>query len=250
MDYITAISLLIILALVPWSLYFIYYSKLKTKHIEMFIVGAVGWLVALLLRLPILTLVNQTGNLWLIIFISPLLAGVFEESVRFLLIRKTIKPESLVGFVLSFGIGWGIGEILVLHTLSLVNLMIIIAFNISVPGMPPLPSPDQLFYLGLLGCYERWIAVAAHVAFTLIIIRAVPRRYTYLLAAVFGHFLLDFGVVIVLYLVKNVVLVEVAATILTAGLYLFLVYLRLPLRDIFTRPTDVPLTSEEMSPDF
>jgi len=242
MDYITAISLLIILALLPWSLYFIYYSKLKTKHIEMFIVGAVGWLGALLFRLPILTWVNQTGNLWLIITVSPLLAGIFEEGVRFLLVRKTIKPENLVGAVLSFGIGWGTGEILVLHTLTLVNLMIIIAFNISVPGMSPLPPPDQLFYVGLIGCYERWIAVAAHVAFTLIIIKAVPKRYLYLATAILGHFILDFGVVLVLYLIKDAILVEVTATALAVGLYLLLAYLKLPLKEIFTKPTEESLT--------
>ena len=244
MDYLTALLLLIILALLPWSIYFIYYSRLKTNYIEMFIVGAVGWFVALLLRLPLVTWVNQTGNLLLIVIISPLLAGIFEETIRFLLVRKTIKPEALAGLVLSFGIGWGIGEILLLHTLTLINLMIVIALNINVPGMATLPPPDQLFYTGLLGCYERWIAVSAHVAFTFIVFKAIPKKYTYLTIAILGHFFLDFGTVVTLYLFKNVVLVELIATAVTVFLYLILLYLKLPLKDIFTTPTTIQLNSE------
>ena len=55
------------------------------------LLGAAGWTVALFLRLPLLQVINSLPptslNLVIISFSASALAGIFEEGLRFLIIR-------------------------------------------------------------------------------------------------------------------------------------------------------------------
>lgn len=201
MDYTTAIILIILLALVFWLAYFGYISKLKFSYIVGFIIGGVGWTIALFLRLPILTYIQNLVYVEhilppiVILIVGPAFAGIFEESFRYLFAKKWNFINKTNGEVIGFGIGWGVFEILLIHTLTWINIMMLIMLGIDIPGLTPLPTPDALFWMGIIGSYERNMAVAFHISLTIIIAKALVDR-KYLIIAIILHALGDFLVVL------------------------------------------------------
>ena len=219
MDYFTGFIILILLGFLPWLLYFIYYSELKDTYLKYFIIGGVGWLVALFLRLPLL----QISMLFLYNAIlrgalAAILAGIFEEGFRYIFLLKSKIASEKIGSVVSFGIGWGIFEVWVVHSLALVSYILLISTGYHPSNIP---SPDSLLVTGMAGVVERWVAVAAHVLFTLIVIKSlVTKNYIFLGVAVFFHALLDFVAVISLTFIGNLWLIEFTFFLLVLAYYI------------------------------
>ncbi|MHA1469875.1 MAG: YhfC family glutamic-type intramembrane protease [Candidatus Asgardarchaeia archaeon] len=221
MDYVPVIITLIVLAFLPWLLFFVYYSKLKGEHLKLFVIAGAGWLVALILRLPILYGTSFILDLLMYYVMSAILAGVFEESFRYILAKKLTLDERTNGEILSFGIGWGIFEVWVLHTSNLTTLLILILMNISIPGMPVIPPPEQLFISGMAGVVERWIAVSFHVIATLVITKALLNK-NYLWIAIILHSVLDLIAVLSSFIELNIWLIELNLLITVMLIYILI----------------------------
>jgi hypothetical protein len=135
-----------------------------------FAIGAIGWTVALFARLPILDVINNLGSITLIFTIASLLAGIFEEGTRYILIHgikyatKRFKTfEINWKHVLAFGLGWGFIEALLLYAVNIISAVYVQEYNIS-------------FFDVLPGAVERNSAVIFHVAVTFIAYKAVISR--------------------------------------------------------------------------
>ncbi|MHA1616799.1 MAG: YhfC family glutamic-type intramembrane protease [Candidatus Njordarchaeales archaeon] len=247
MEYFIAIFSLIVLALLPWLLYFIWYSRLKAKYVKFFLIGGIGWLLALLARTPILMALQLMPNQLVQGVIASLLAGIFEECFRFFFIQKFLGGEFSSGNGISFGVGWGVFEIILMHTLNLIVLLVIISLNISIPGQE-IPPPDELFIGGLVGVYERIVVTTLHVGLTLVIIHAIKNRL-WLYFAITYHFLVDFVAVTMAITLEttlaNLWLIEGVITLLVIILYVIILkVLRVRLSRAFMD------TSEELLPIF
>jgi len=219
-DYVTAITLIILLAIIFWLGYFVYISKLRFSFILGFIIGGVGWTIAYFLRMPILLYVQQFPSLIVVITIAASLAGIFEESFRYFFAKKWDFLSKRNGEIISFGIGWGMFEVFLIHTLSWVNIMLAIMLGIPIPGLTPLPTPDALFWTGLIGSYERNLAVAFHVGVTLIIAKALTDR-KFLGVAIVAHALLDF-ITVYFAIIFGVYVAEAILFVLVVALYAFI----------------------------
>jgi len=169
---------LILLGLLPCLAVFAWLGR----RVFAFMLGFAGWVAALLARLPLLQV-----PLWLYgegVAVAPLylvyaslLAGVFEEGVRFLAVWKVDFVRSDWRSLLSFGLGWGLVEALLLYALS--AWVAVYVFRVGV-GFEEL----------LAGAVERNLAVLIHVSLSFVVFRALARRM-WLLVAVAVHALVD-----------------------------------------------------------
>ncbi|MCD6515657.1 MAG: YhfC family intramembrane metalloprotease [Candidatus Odinarchaeota archaeon] len=219
MDYVPVIITLIVFAFLPWLLFFIYYSKLKGEHPKLFVIAGAGWLVALVLRFPILYGASFILDLLMYYVMSAILAGVFEEGFRYILAKKLTLDERTNGEILSFGIGWGVFEVWIVHTLSLATLLMLILMNISFPGMTRIPPPEQLFISGMASVIERWIAVSFHIIATLVITKALLNK-NYLWIAIILHSVLDLIAVLSGFIGLNIWLIELNLLVTVVLIYI------------------------------
>lgn len=236
MDYLTVILILIFVALIPWLIYFVYYSKLEGDLVKIFVIGGVGWVIAFFARLPILSVSSFYIEPIYYAVLASILAGVFEEACRFIFIKKYAYENATNGKICGFGVGWGLFEVVMIHTLSMTALLMVIMMGIEIPDVE-IPPPDTLLIQGLAGSYERLIVVPLHIGLTLLVFKAMENK-TYLFFAIFYHALVNLSAVLSYTLLSfNMWLVEALITILVIILYV-LIYLKLgiDLKDFFSNP--------------
>ena len=129
----------------------------------------------------------------LLIAIPSLTAGIFEEVARYLGLRYLIKDDSF-----EKGIMYGAGH-------GGIESILLVGLNVLSVGVTLLKSPEALppsqldsllatlFYLPLVGVYERIMAMAVQIGFSVIVLVSIRRKdVKYLLVAIGLHALLDF----------------------------------------------------------
>ncbi len=237
MTYGVIITILICLALLPWTLYFITYSKLKLVHIKAFLIGGMGWIIALILRTPILISASIVFSKVFQVVIASLLAGVFEEGLRFYFINKFMREDFSAGRIISMGIGWGLFEAILTYVISMISVLVIILYQIEVPDFE-IPSQKELLMGGLIGAYERNVAIAIHVGFTIIVTASLMNR-KWLGFAIIYHSLIDFIAaylgLILPHTYQNLWIIEGIVTGLTILLYMIIaLILKVRLAKAFT----------------
>jgi uncharacterized membrane protein YhfC len=124
------------------------------------------------------------------------------------------------GEIVSFGIGWGVLEILILHTRRWISYL----FHLPVLDLSQ-PAPIEFFITGLAGSFERNLAVALQIGLTIIIIKALQDR-RFLITAIVLHVLIDLIVGLsapfLLVTIQGFWVLELMVTALSIGLYLSL----------------------------
>ncbi|MHA1304103.1 MAG: hypothetical protein ACTSPI_10425 [Candidatus Heimdallarchaeaceae archaeon] len=208
LQFIISLSTLIVIITV---LYFIIVRKTERKgtFFWIFFIGAIAWVVALFLRLIPLQLlqtlmlvflgVNITNSEELLAYAThplviiwgPILAGLFEEFVRYFCSSqlKDVRKDSFKGpFIL--GLGWTTGEILFLYLSS--------AIKISVD--PTLQWLIDSWSIVFAGFFERLVASAFHIFMSFLVFYAIFekewRKKIGLWVAIFLHFVLDSIIII------------------------------------------------------
>ena len=157
-------------------------SENKQDIFWIFIIGAAGWIIALLLRIMPLNLINSSLNDgFLQGLIGASFAGIFEEILRFVLILlfKPIQKDRKRG-PLTLGLGWTSVEIGYLF------------FFAVLPGVSNEILPWTVASLFLV---ERLIVSFFHIAMSFIVFAAVYEKWPWkfgLYLAIILHFALDF----------------------------------------------------------
>lgn len=176
----------VLIATAPTLLLFVYLARAKRSMWIAFVVGAVGWTVAGFLRSPILTGIALTYGEAVVLTIpfialSAAFAGLFEEGIKYVLMRRVERTRIDWTHVLSLGLGWGFSEAVQLYALTVLAI-------VYVQGTP-------LTLLELLpGALERNMAVLMHVAYSFVVFRGLS-DVRYLGLAMALHGLVDFVVV-------------------------------------------------------
>ncbi len=197
--------------------------KIKTKEsIIPVIIGAVTWFVfAIILKLapayfllygdnPVAKTIS--GNVWYTMILAGVLAGVFEETGRFLAFKFVLKNNTGRRTSLSYGIGHGGFESVYVGFQMIITAVMGILINGGMadqifgnadPAMleTALGQIDKQANLTigecLLGVFERIPAIAGHISFSVLVFAAVrERRFRYLYpTAIVLHALMDFSTV-------------------------------------------------------
>jgi uncharacterized membrane protein YhfC len=154
------IWLAVLVALVPSLILFIFIAKKRKLMWLAFILGSFGWIVSFYARLPVLLILPRiVGSGILFFVITALLAGVFEEGLKFGFVKKIKFLSVYWKHVFSFGLGWGIVEAIIVITTGVLAALYIQMYGIS----------SNL----LVSAIERNFAILFHVAMAFIIYNAV-----------------------------------------------------------------------------
>ena len=154
----------------------------KQKHIWIpFLVGMLAFFLSqIVLRIPILSWMQNQMNVQFFMMRNPVIsillialsAGIFEEVARFLALQALRKHHLSIYDALAFGLGHGGIEAMVL--------------------VAPTLWMQKDIAVVCLGCMERFLAISAHVAFTLIVWYGVKeKKLLYLPLAILLHMGLD-----------------------------------------------------------
>ncbi|GGJ57444.1 putative membrane protein YhfC [Anoxybacillus voinovskiensis] len=194
-------------------------------------------IVHILVMDPSGTSLKGTDNVWAFVAYGALAAGVFEEIGRYIGFRFMLKNHRTFGDGLSFGIGHGGMEAVLIGGLSAVNMMVMShlvqtgQFEQVASSLPAtqvemlktmLNQPDWVYVLGSI---ERMFAIAIHMALSLLVLYGVRKgQFRYVVYAIFIHALID--VVPALYQVKIISNVWTVETLLAFIAIASLVFIR------------------------
>lgn len=183
-------AILVLVALLPGLLVLTYVVKSKDVKLLLLLLGGGGWLIALLIRAPLLYVLSNTLEKTTYIVVASYSAGLFEESLRYVVLKTPLSRGSVEDAV-ALGLSWGLTEALFIYVLPIT-----------------IYSPVGYSLLELLpGALERNIALLGHVVFSLIVLKALSNTI-YLLVSMLAHGSLNVVGVVALDLTTNVWLTE------------------------------------------
>lgn len=167
------------------------------------ILGGGGWLIALLLRAPLLYLLLNNVEESTYLIIASYAAGIFEESIRYVILRSPVVRNPRVGDAIVLGLGWGVTEALFIYVIP---ILIYLYNNYNILELLP-------------GAIERNIAVVAHLIFSVLVMVSVS-NVKYLLIAIITHGTLNIAGITILKITGNAWVTEASLAIIVAVLAL------------------------------
>jgi len=177
------------IALVPGAVALFTAADLSVRRWIAAAAGGGGWLLAYALRIPVIiaasTALAPQQRMWLLV----LLSGVFEEGVRYAVMRILSRGDSYrVRDAVSLGLGWGVTEALLIYVAAL-----------------PIAAMRGLGYHQLLpGALERNSAIAFHALVSIVVAYAAARRsIPVLVGAMAMHSGLNAAAVLLLAYLRN-----------------------------------------------
>ncbi|MCP8314758.1 MAG: YhfC family intramembrane metalloprotease, partial [archaeon] len=117
---------------------------------------------------------------------ASLLAGLFEEGIRYICIKKASFTREDHRHVLSFGLGWGFLEAVLMYALSVLVVLVLM--------------PELTFMEFLPGAIERNTAVLLHSAMSFLVLCALSMK-RFLILAIGLHAIVDMIAVSIYYYV-------------------------------------------------
>ncbi len=179
---------------------FLLLRKKTDRMLKPFLLGMAAFVISqMLIRIPLLQYVLPNFQWFLILQTQPytygiflgLTAGVFEETARLLFLQKFLKGSTRLWDGLSFGLGHGGIEAILLVGIN--NLAAMFLYPLGYLNL----SESSYFSL-LLGGIERIFAIAFHTGATLVVLHGirVQKSGRYTLLAILLHGLLDSMLVI------------------------------------------------------
>ncbi|MBO4423041.1 MAG: YhfC family intramembrane metalloprotease [Clostridia bacterium] len=209
-----------LMMLIPIVLLIIWEIKTKYNVIPV-IVGAATWfLFAIILKIAPAYLLLQannpvakaiSGNVWLAYLVAGILAGVFEETGRFLAFKFVLRKFKDRRTSISYGIGHGGFESVYIGfqmiSLAVVCILVSSPFaSLITAGMDEAsasllvtqlqPYSELSFGMCMLGVFERLPAITLHISLSVLVFAAArEKRFIYLYpAAILLHTLIDFSI--------------------------------------------------------
>lgn len=184
--YIFSFVGMILLPIFLW----IYFTRKFTLSWKLVLAGALTFIAAQVLHIPLVFGMNsflQTLPLLANAIILGLLAGVFEETARYILFKFILKNTRSWKEGILVGLGHGGIEAVLLGVLAVIGFVTMIGYrSIDLSTVPSIPA-DQLelarqqveaywstpWYMALMGFVERIFAICLHVGLSVMVLYAV-----------------------------------------------------------------------------
>ena len=197
-----------------------YYFARKFKLLwKLFLAGGLTFIASQVLHVPLVLALTSTFQSWGVVvyaLILGLLAGLFEETARYILFKLILKKARTWNEGVYIGLGHGGTEAIILGVLAAIAFVNMLAYRyIDLSTVPSIP-PEQLqlakqqvkaywstpLYLAILGVVERIFAICLHVALSVIVMYGlVSKKHIWFWLAVTWHTIMDAAAV---YLVQNI----------------------------------------------
>ena len=243
MILVTSIIGVLGMILLPILLGFWLTRKFKLSW-KLFFAGALTFIASQVLHIPFLvglTALFNNGTLpsppqaWTTIFnavLLGLLAGIFEETARYILFKFFLKKSHTWNEGVLVGAGHGGVEAIiigVIGVLTVVNMVIMRNADLSAMGIPA----DQLAlakqqvaafwaspaYMGLLGFAERIFAICLHISLSVMVLYSVAyKKPVWFWLAVLWHALVDAAAVYLMPLIGAMAVEGVVAVMAIVSL--------------------------------
>ncbi|MDR2446680.1 MAG: YhfC family intramembrane metalloprotease [Treponema sp.] len=232
----------------PIALFVVFYRKYKLPALPLLAGSLAFVLFALILERSAHGLMLGAFNLkerpFIYMVYGALMAGVFEETARFISFNALKKKYNSIGTALSYGIGYGGVEAILLAGAAMINNIVLSvminsgsveALTAGLTGDAPLQVNAQITalataepYLFLVGGIERIFAIGIHMALSILLFYAVScksKSWLYPLAILL-HAIVDAPAVLMQTgVIKNIFLVEGFVGVSAVSLLLFAVYI-------------------------
>jgi len=186
---------------------------------KLFLAGGLTFITSQVLHVPLVLALTSTFQSWGVIayaLVLGVLAGLFEETARYVLFKFILKKARTWNEGIYIGLGHGGTEAIifgVLAALAFANMIMYRYVDLStIPSIPPeqLELAKQQVeaywstppYLAILGVVERIFAMCLHVSLSVMVMYGlVSRKHIWFWLAVTWHMVVDAAAV---YLVQNI----------------------------------------------
>jgi uncharacterized membrane protein YhfC len=211
-------TLISMVAVILFSILLFISAILITKKrvgikVKPLILGSIGFIIITqvlekLLHVVVITkFPNYAEHPWLFGIYGGLAAGIFEELGRYILFIWLLKKHQDYKGGLSFGVGWGGIEAVVIALSSVLPFLVFATmmnagtFDSSIGASLPIEQAEMiketLLNQGvshyLWGIPERFFALFMQIAFTfLVLFGVIKKKFQYVLLAVVAHAAIDF----------------------------------------------------------
>jgi len=184
--YIISFVGMILLPILLW----IYFTRQFALSWKLVLAGALTFIASQVLHIPLVLGMNsflQTLPLLANAIILGLLAGVFEETARYILFKFILRNAKSWKAGILVGLGHGGIEAMLLGILAAVGFVTMIGYrSIDLSTVPGIPA-DQLelarqqveaywstpWYMALMGFVERIFAICLHVSLSVMVLYAI-----------------------------------------------------------------------------
>jgi uncharacterized membrane protein YhfC len=203
--YIISVLSMIGLPILLW-IYFTHKFALSWKFV---LAGGLTFIASQILHIPLVFGINsglQSLPLLVSAIVLGLLAGIFEETARYILFKFILKNTKSWKEGILVGLGHGGMEAILLGILAGVGFMTMVGYrNIDLSTVPSIPA-EQLelakqqveaygsapWYMALMGFVERIFAICLHVSLSVMVLYAVVYgRPLWFWVALLWHALVD-----------------------------------------------------------
>lgn len=187
--YIISFLGMIILPIILW----IYFTRKFALSWKLILAGGLTFIASQVLHIPLVIAMGsflQSVSLLINAIILGLLAGIFEETARYILFKFILKNIRSWKEGILVGLGHGGTEAVLLGILAAVGLVNMMVYqNIDLSTVPSIPA-DQLelakqqvaaywsapWYIALMGFVERIFAICLHVSLSVMVLYAIAYR--------------------------------------------------------------------------
>lgn len=170
------------------------------------------------------------GNTILFMLYGGLMAGIFEETARYICFKFILKKERRIQDAISYGIGHGgIEAILLVGITYLANTIVSIMINLGMPlenGLELVSSQLSSVepYMFAIAGVERLSTIIIQIGLSIIVFNSVKYgKKQYYLLAIFIHALIDFPAVLAQKGVINIITVESIIILVSIAFIVFII---------------------------
>lgn len=175
--------------LLPIVLWFIFTRKFSLSW-KLVLAGALTFIASQVLHVPLVAAMGsffENSSLVVTAIVLGLLAGIFEETARYILFKFILKNARSWKEGVLVGLGHGGIEALLLGILAAVTFVTMLGYRgIDLSTVPSIPA-DQLelarqqvdtywstpWYMALMGFVERIFAICLHLSFSVMVLYSV-----------------------------------------------------------------------------
>jgi uncharacterized membrane protein YhfC len=187
--YIISFLGMIVLPIVLW----VYFTRKFALSWKLLLAGGLTFIASQVLHIPLVIAMGsflQSVSLLMNAIILGLLAGVFEETARYILFKGILKNIKSWKEGILVGLGHGGMEAILLGIAAAAGFVTMMGYrNIDLSTVPSIPA-EQLelakqqvaaywsapWYIALIGFVERIFAICLHVSLSVMVLYAVAYR--------------------------------------------------------------------------
>lgn len=197
----------------------IYLSRKFKLSWKLFLAGGLTFIASQILHIPLVLALTSTMLSWGIIpyaIVLGLLAGVFEETARYILFKFIRKDSKTWNEGVFIGLGHGGTEAIIFGILAAVGFFTMLAYrSMDLSTIPSIPA-DQLelakqqvaaywstpVYMTLLGAVERIFAICLHISLSVMVLYSiVNKKPVWFWIALLWHAIVD---AVTVYLIQQI----------------------------------------------